>query len=284
VGRSLDNLGLVLRRLGDLDAADDAHQRALAIRQIQLGADHPHVAHALSSLGNVAYERGDLPAARTFYEQALRILEARLGSDHADVASNLANLGNVLWGLGDLPAARAVFERARLSFRAQLGPDHPDMAQTQQSLQILLSELAEAPPSRTPHQQLLPVFEPRMGSGTQLATPTPGSPLRTPPTLGQVPRAFHQRQLTQLPTALPCRSPTAATVGAGLSYASRIYETPRRLSGQWAMTCPAVVGWQPGLDVARWFRRRGWCELCAHMPWCAPSPRGNPCAELPARP
>jgi tetratricopeptide (TPR) repeat protein len=187
VARSLDNLGLVLRRLGNLDAAGDAHQHALTIREAQLGADHPHVAHALSSLGNVAYERGDLPAARTSYEHALRILEARLGPDHPDLATNLANLGNVLWSLGDLAAARAAFERARAIFKAHLGPDHPDVAQTQESLQIVLSEPAQAPPIRHSYQRLLPVFEPRLGSGTQLATPTPGSPLRSPPTLGQAP-------------------------------------------------------------------------------------------------
>jgi len=33
VARSLDNLGIVLRRLGDLDAAADAHRRALTIRE-----------------------------------------------------------------------------------------------------------------------------------------------------------------------------------------------------------------------------------------------------------
>src|SRR5215217_2030327 len=33
VARSLDNLGIVHRRLGDLDTADTIHQRALALRE-----------------------------------------------------------------------------------------------------------------------------------------------------------------------------------------------------------------------------------------------------------
>jgi hypothetical protein len=87
VARSLDNLGLALRRLGQLDAARDAHQHALAIREARLGADHPHRAHALSSLGSVAYQLGDLPTAHDYYQRALDIYKARLGGDHPDAAS-----------------------------------------------------------------------------------------------------------------------------------------------------------------------------------------------------
>jgi len=38
---SLSNLGTVLADLGELPAARDHHQRALAIYEAQLGPDHP---------------------------------------------------------------------------------------------------------------------------------------------------------------------------------------------------------------------------------------------------
>jgi tetratricopeptide (TPR) repeat protein len=192
-----------------LDAARDAHQRALSIREAQLGPDHPHRAHALSSLGSVAYQRGDLRVARAYYEQALEVYKARLGADHPDTASTLANLANVLRDLGDLPAARAALERAQAIFEARLDPHHPDLVQTQASLQIVLDDLRDPDPptGRTPAAGALPLFEARVGSGNPLATTTLSNPARIPPALGQSaqPPANDHR-----PTAVPYHKPTNA--------------------------------------------------------------------------
>ena len=107
--------------------------------------------------------------------------------DHPAVATRLNNLAELLRVTNRPAEAEPLFRRALVIDERSYGPDHPDVAQTQESLQIVLSEPAQAPPIRHSHQRLLPVFEPRLGSGTQLATPTPGTPLRSPPTLGQAP-------------------------------------------------------------------------------------------------
>jgi tetratricopeptide (TPR) repeat protein len=109
---SLNNLGLVLRDLGDLPPARTALERALTIWEAQLGADHPHLAFGMSNLGLVLRDLGDLEGARAAEERALAIREAKLGPDHPHVVSNLSNLGFVLRDAGDLPAARAALERA----------------------------------------------------------------------------------------------------------------------------------------------------------------------------
>jgi hypothetical protein len=54
-------------------------------------------------------------------------------------------------------------------------PNHPDVAQTLQSLETVLSELAEAPIVCTSHRRVLPVPEPRIGSGNPLTTAIPGT-------------------------------------------------------------------------------------------------------------
>jgi len=77
---NLDNLGIVLRRLGELAAARDYHQRALAIFEARLGPDHPDVATSLGNLGNVLRRLGGLAAARDYYQRTLAIFEARVGS------------------------------------------------------------------------------------------------------------------------------------------------------------------------------------------------------------
>ena len=50
-----NNLGLVYRALGDLDAAREAFQRAIEIWEQALGADHPDVATAVNNLGMVFF-------------------------------------------------------------------------------------------------------------------------------------------------------------------------------------------------------------------------------------
>jgi Tetratricopeptide repeat len=57
---SINNLGLVLRDLGDLSGARDHHQRALAISEAVLGPEHPDVAGIRNNLSFVlqALSRG----------------------------------------------------------------------------------------------------------------------------------------------------------------------------------------------------------------------------------
>ena len=106
---SLNNLGAVLRAQGDLEGARGYYERALAIREKALGADHPDVATSLNNLGALAYAQGDLEGARGYleraqgdlegargyHERALAIWEKALGADHPDVATSLNNLGLV---------------------------------------------------------------------------------------------------------------------------------------------------------------------------------------------
>ena len=71
-------------------------ERALAIWEKVLGAEHPDAALSLNNLGGLLRRQGDLAAARSYYERALAIFEARLGPDHPStkiVRKNLAALG-----------------------------------------------------------------------------------------------------------------------------------------------------------------------------------------------
>jgi tetratricopeptide (TPR) repeat protein len=82
LARSLNNLGCLLFRLGDLAAARPLYERALAMRERALGPEHPETARSLNNLGFLLASLGDLAAARPYYARALAILEARLGTEH----------------------------------------------------------------------------------------------------------------------------------------------------------------------------------------------------------
>jgi Tetratricopeptide repeat len=64
VAECLTALGNVLRELGELGAAIEAHKRALAIREVKLDHDHPGIADNLAGLGlALATEASCMPLA-----------------------------------------------------------------------------------------------------------------------------------------------------------------------------------------------------------------------------
>jgi tetratricopeptide (TPR) repeat protein len=101
VGQRHDDLGRVLRALGDFPGARSQFERALAIHEAALGPDHPSVATDRSNLGLVLQDLGDLADARTQLERALEIGQTTIGPDHPNVAIFRGNLDFVLQELGE---------------------------------------------------------------------------------------------------------------------------------------------------------------------------------------
>jgi tetratricopeptide (TPR) repeat protein len=91
-----NDLGRVLRALGDLAGAREQLEQALAISEAALGAAHPDVGIRRNNLGSVLQDLGDLESARAQYERALAIGEAALGPDHPDVATLRNKLAGVV--------------------------------------------------------------------------------------------------------------------------------------------------------------------------------------------
>jgi tetratricopeptide (TPR) repeat protein len=80
VARTLDNLGKVFAKLGDLPEARCRHERALAIFEAAYEADHPDTAVALSNLGGVLRELGELARAQAC-EQRARTMRQKFGQN-----------------------------------------------------------------------------------------------------------------------------------------------------------------------------------------------------------
>jgi tetratricopeptide (TPR) repeat protein len=164
VAATLNNLGNVLRGLGELRAARTHYQRALTTFEARLGPHHPDVARSLNNLAATLGALGELPAARDGHQRAQAILETQLGPDHPDTASNLDNLGLMLRRLGKLPAARDAHQRALAIREAQLGAEHPDVTRSLDNLGIVLRRLGELEAARDAHQRALATRQARVGS------------------------------------------------------------------------------------------------------------------------
>jgi CHAT domain-containing protein/Tfp pilus assembly protein PilF len=114
-----DALGIVRERARQLDAAKEAHERALALRRQGCG-DCLAVAKSEHALGNALWAAGKLEEAQAAYERALALRE-RLAPGSLAHAGVLNNLGVMAYYQGQLDRPADFYARALAIYR-ELSP------------------------------------------------------------------------------------------------------------------------------------------------------------------
>ncbi|GAA3384954.1 tetratricopeptide repeat protein [Cryptosporangium minutisporangium] len=165
VARTLGNLALVQKALGEHEAARASLERVLAIFEAVDGSDHPRVARTLNNLGNVQRELGDLDAALTNLQRALAIEENAYGPDHPEVARTLGNIGNVQRDLGQLDAALTNLQSALTIQETVYGHDHPDVARALANLGCVQQARGDLDAAHSSFEQALSIFVSALGAG-----------------------------------------------------------------------------------------------------------------------
>ena len=160
----LNDAGLYLWDRAEYTQARVLHERALAIREARLGADHPDTAQSLHDLASALATHHDLDGARTLFERALSIRETGLGADHPDTAISLTRLADVLAAQGDLDRARTLHERALSIREAEYGADHPHTAHSLTNLADVLRAQGDLDRARTLHERALAIRQRRLGA------------------------------------------------------------------------------------------------------------------------
>lgn len=144
VATILTGLGLVLKELGELDAAKRYAERALKIDEENFGPKDPRVARDANNLATILWRLNDLPGARDKVARALEIDELSLGKDHPELTLRLNDLGFLLREMNNFEGAREHLERALKIGEKAYGPDNPNVASFLSNLAGVLQELAEA--------------------------------------------------------------------------------------------------------------------------------------------
>lgn len=93
--RALEGLGLSSYYAGNLGAAEQWYEKALAARIEHSGELHPRASETLNALGAIAYMRGDSKRAETFWLRSLDIDRRVLGEKHPNLATTMNNLGRL---------------------------------------------------------------------------------------------------------------------------------------------------------------------------------------------
>ncbi len=159
-----NTLGYHLVMIGDYIGARIYYERALAIKEKILEAEHPEVASGLNNLGSVLQDLGDLTKARFSYERALAIYEKTLGEEHPHTAGSLNNLGSLLQDLGEQTEAHSYYQRALAIQERVLGTEHPDTALTLNNIGSLLQEMGDLADARPYYEQALAINEKTLGT------------------------------------------------------------------------------------------------------------------------
>ncbi len=110
----LNTLGRTLLEAEPLRGGRAVVQRALAIREKELGPDHPLTATSLNNLALLYSDQCRYEEAALLYRRALEIEEKGYGPEHPETALDPKNYVIVLHKLGREDEARAIEARYKL--------------------------------------------------------------------------------------------------------------------------------------------------------------------------
>ena len=159
----LNKIGRYLHERGRFTEAEQPLQRALSIREQQLGSEHPDTATSLNNLGMLYYAQGKYAEAELLLQQALTIQERQSGSEDLSTTRNLNNLGRLYYKLGKYVEAELLVMRIRAIRERFLGINHPNTASVLNNLGILYYAQGKYAEAEQLLQQALTIREQQLG-------------------------------------------------------------------------------------------------------------------------
>src|SRR5204863_120894 len=117
----LNRAGLYLDDHALYAIAEPLYQCALAIKEEQLGPEHPSTASSLNNLAYLYQTQGKYNEAEPLYRRALAIKEEQLGPEHPSMANSLNNLAALYYAQGKYNEAEPLYRRALAIKKQQLG-------------------------------------------------------------------------------------------------------------------------------------------------------------------
>jgi tetratricopeptide (TPR) repeat protein len=141
------------------EQAKPLYQRALQIRELTLGTEHPEVAQLQHHLALLYQRQGKYELAESLYQRALDIREQVLGAEHLDIAQSVNGLATLYYIQGKYELAKPLFQRA-LDIRQQvLGTEHPDVAGSLHDLASLYDKQGKYEQAEPLYLHALQIFE-----------------------------------------------------------------------------------------------------------------------------
>jgi CHAT domain-containing protein/Flp pilus assembly protein TadD len=213
-----------LEEQGKYGEATPLAEKALAIREKELGPDHPDVAESLNSLAELYLNQGNLVEAEPLLQRSLAIREKVLRPDHPDAAESLSNLATLYYFQGNYAEAEPLYMRSLAIKEKALGPDHPDVAIGLNNLALLYSDQGNYAEAEPLLQRSLAIVEKALGADHPDVATSLNNLAALYDTQGKYAEAepLLQRALAIVEKALGPDHPDVAT---GLSNLAALYKT-----------------------------------------------------------
>lgn len=137
---ALNNFGMTLMRLGELDAAQQRLGESVKLHETVFGADHPEMVSAQNNMALLYVARGKYKEAEIAYEAASKLAKAKLPPSDRMHISLPNNYGQMLLEQGNHAQAEPLLQRAAKLGKESLGVDHPLTGLAMHNLGNLMTE------------------------------------------------------------------------------------------------------------------------------------------------
>jgi tetratricopeptide (TPR) repeat protein len=161
--RLLNQAGIYLSNRGRYLEALPLYQRALTVREQELGPTHPSTAISLNNLAELYRRQGKDAEALPLYQRALAIYEQELGPTHPNTATSLNNLALLYKSQGKYAEALPLYQRALAIDEQAYGPNHPDVATDLNNLAGLYRSQGKDAEALPLYQRALAIKEQELG-------------------------------------------------------------------------------------------------------------------------
>ena len=131
--------------LANYKLAIEYFNKALAIREENLGKDHPDVGAVLANLGLTYQELGEPEIAMEYFLHSQDIALKAFGKESLETATVYNNLGSIHSYIGKYELALAYYDTARVIRINLLGEDHPELANSYGNIGSVYYHLSNFP-------------------------------------------------------------------------------------------------------------------------------------------
>src|SRR5215510_5393592 len=160
----LYNESVSLREKGYYGQAIPLAERASALREKTLGAEHPDMATSLYNLAGIYRDKGDYAQAEPLYRRALAIREKTLGAEHSLTAALLNSLAELYRAKYDHAQAEPLYRRALAIREKTLGAEDPDTATVLNNLAMLYQDKGDYEQAEPLFRRVLAIDEKALGA------------------------------------------------------------------------------------------------------------------------
>jgi len=147
-----DTLGMTYGYLGEVELALSQHERARALRESELGREHPLTLSSMGKLAMAYYNAGRVDEALPLLEETLELQKAKLGLEHPNTMMSMYHLAGVYNSADRHDEALPLLEQTLKLVKAKFGPEHPATIMS-------MSELAYAYESAEKMDEAIALYE-----------------------------------------------------------------------------------------------------------------------------